>query len=104
MVLDTIHRLVHDVVHVDELLQLLIDENAAGLVHVDGAPLLLLGQQLLQHLREVDIGPLHPLGRLHHLEPREALLLDLDLHVTLLERPRLELLPQLVAGATAPLL
>src|SRR2546428_300018 len=41
-----------------------------------GAPLLLLGHHLLQHLDEVEVGTLHAGGRLHHLEPREALLLE----------------------------
>src|SRR2546427_2796946 len=34
---------------------------------------------------EVEVGALHAGGRLHHLEPREALLLDFYLHLALLE-------------------
>src|SRR5881397_3493117 len=44
VVLDAVERLVHYVVHVDELLQLLVDQDAPGLVQVHSAPLLLLGQ------------------------------------------------------------
>ena len=49
-------------------------------------------------------GPLHPLRRLHHVDARIALLLNLDLHVPLFERPFLQLLAKLLAGAAAPLL
>src|SRR5207249_4278873 len=42
-------------------------------------------------------------GRLHHLQQREALLLDFDLDVALLELTVLELLAQLLARTAAPL-
>ena len=101
MVLDAIERLVHHVVHVHQLLELFIDQDAARLVQVHGAALLLFGDDLLQHLAEIDVRPFHALGRLHHLEHREALLLDFDLDVPLLELPFLQLLAQLLARAPA---
>ena len=102
MILDAIERLVHDVVHVDQLLQLLIDQNAARFVEMDGAAFLLLRNHLLDHFPDIDFRAFHPLRRLHHLEHREALLLYLDFDVTLLEQAVLELLAQLLARAPAP--
>src|SRR5213595_1283003 len=55
VVLDAVERLVHHVVHVDELFQLLVDQDAPRLVQVHGAALFLLGQHLLQQLGEVDV-------------------------------------------------
>ena len=103
VILDAVERLVHDVVHVHELFQLFVDQNAARLVQVYGAALFLLGNQILKHFAEVDVRPLHSLGWLHHLQHGEALLLDLDLDVALLECPLFQLGAQLLARAAAPL-
>ena len=103
MVFDAIERLVHDVVHVDQLLQLLVDQNAARFVEVHGAALLLFWNQLLDHFPEIDFRAFHALRRLHHLEHREALLLHFDLDVALFEQAVLELLAQLLARAPASL-
>src|SRR5436190_11509977 len=102
VVLDAVERFVHDVVHVDELLQLFVDQNAARLVHVHGPAFLLFGDQLLNHFAEIDVRPFHPLRRLHHFEHGKVLLLDFDLDVALLQLAVLELGPQLLARAPAP--
>src|SRR3989441_1169357 len=104
VVFDAVERLVHHVVYVDELLQLLVDQDAPRLVQVHRAAFFLLRQHLLQQLGEIDVGALYALGRLHHLQPGKALLLHLDFDLALLERPLLELLAQLLAGAAAALL
>ncbi len=104
VVLDTVQRLVHDVVHVHQLLQLLVDQDAPRLRDLHRASLLLFRHHLLQHLGEVDVGPLHPLRRLHVLEQREGLLLHFPLHVAVFELAVAQLLAQLLARATPPLL
>ena len=104
VVLDPIERFVHHIVHVDELLELFVDEDPSGFVQVYRAALLFLRHHLLQPLGEVEVRALHALRRLHHFEHREALLLHLDLHLALLELSLLELLAQLLARAAAALL
>src|SRR5205823_1053433 len=94
VVFDPIERFVHHVVHVDELLELLVDQDAAGFVQVHGAALLFLRHHLLQPLGEVEVRALHALRRLHHFQHRESLLLHLDLHLALLELSLLELQQQ----------
>ena len=97
VVLDPVERLVHHVVHVHQLLELLVHQDAAGLGHLDRAPLLPAGQHVLQHLGEVDVGPFHALGRLHQLHHREALGRDLDLDLAVVELAVDQHLPQLLA-------
>src|SRR2546422_689518 len=103
VILNAVERLVHHVVHIHELLQLFVDQDAARLVQVHGAPLFLFGNQLLNHFAEVDVRSFHSLRRLHHLQHREALLLHLDLDVALLELPFLQLGAQLLTRPAAPL-
>ena len=104
VVFDAVQRLVHHVVHVDQLLQLFVDQDAARLVQMYGAALFLLRDQLLNHFAEIDVRPFHALRRLHHLQHRETLLLHLDLDVALLELPVFQLLAQLLTRAAAPFL
>ena len=104
VVFDAVQRLVHHVVHVDQLLQLFVDQDAARLVQMYRAALFLLRDQLLNHFAEIDVRPFHALRRLHHLQHRETLLLHLDLDVALLELPVFQLLAQLLTRAAAALL
>jgi hypothetical protein len=58
-VLGPLERLVHDLVHVDELVELVLQQDAARLGHGDRAALLPLRHHVLQHLGDV----VHALGR-----------------------------------------
>ena len=55
--LDALERVGGDVLDVDELLELLVDEDAPRLGHLHGALLLALGHHLLEHLAEVAPSP-----------------------------------------------
>ncbi len=93
--LDALQRVAGDVLHVDELVVFLIEQDAARLAHLDGALLLSLRQQLLQHVAEV----LHALGcagRGEDIDGRPGRR-DLDLELALLELTVLEQLTELVA-------
>src|SRR5437667_235918 len=104
VILDAIERLVHDVIHVHQLLQLFVDQDAARLVHVHRAALFLLGYQLLNHFAEIDVRPFHALRRLHHLQHWEALLLHLDLDIAFFELPIFQLGAKLLTRAAAALI
>src|SRR5690606_20749208 len=99
-VLGPLERLVHDLVHVDQLVQLVLQEDAARLGDADRAALLPLRHHLLQHLRDV----VHPLRahREHHVLDGQVLL-DLDVDHPLLELPVTQQRAQLLACALAPL-
>ena len=100
--LDALQRVGGDVLEVDQLLQLLLEQDATRLAHLHRALLLPLRKHVLQHLGEV----LHPLGRAlrdHHVEHVRPLLGHLDLHLAPLELPVDQELAELVARAPVAL-
>ncbi len=108
--LDAFQRVARDVFMIDQLLQLLLHQDAACLGDFHRAAFLPLGAHLLEHLHEV----LHPLGRAlrqHDIPHLWAGMRDLDLDVAPLElsvqqelsqlrpRPLVARLRRLIAGA-----
>jgi hypothetical protein len=104
VVLHPVERLVHHVVHVHQLLELLVHQHPPRLGHLHRAPLLPPRQHVLQHLGEVDVGPLHALGRLDELHHGEALRGDLDLDLAVVEDAVEQHLPELLPRAAPALL
>src|SRR5690606_15117390 len=101
--LGALERLVDHLIHVDELVQLVLEQDAAGLRDADGAALLPLGHHLLEHLGEVEVHALHPTDVEHHVLDGRSLL-DLDVDEALLELAVPQQGPELLAGALAALL
>src|SRR5690606_9271472 len=101
--LGALERLVDHLIHVDELVQLVLEEDAAGLGDRDGAPLLPLGHHLLEHLGEVEVHVLHPADVEHHVLDGRGLL-DLDIDEALLELAVAQQGPELLPRPLAALL
>ena len=65
-VLGSVEGLVHDLVHVHETVQLVLQEDPPGLGHRDSPALPLLWKHILEHLGEVVIHPLRSTHGDHH--------------------------------------
>jgi hypothetical protein len=100
--LHALERVGHHVIEVDQLVELLVEQDATRLAHRHGALLRLLGHEVRQHLGEVA----HPLRRalLAHRVHHRRLLRDLHLHLALLELPVAQELLELLARALVALL
>ena len=102
--LHPVEGLVDHLVHVDQLVQLVLQQDAARLGHGDGAALGLLGEDVLQHVHQVVVHPaVHaaPHGDQHVLQGKA--LRHLHLHLAVFQLLVLQELAELVAGALAPL-
>ena len=98
-----VERIGDEVVPVDELVELLLGQDAARLGHLHVSLLGALGEHVFQHLAE----RLHSFGRAlrrHDIEHRRCRLRDLDFDVTPFQLAVPEQLPQFVAGALVALL
>ena len=92
--------LLHHPVHVDEAAGLLLEQVFPGLGELDLALLGLAGEEVAQHVLEVEVHLLHAGGGkdLHH---RGGALADFQLHEALFQAPGPEHGPELLPGVAA---